>query len=107
MFKILFDSSLEDDEKKKKAAENLVFLSRDEAGAERIFRDGGTSALSDLVDNESPEIKLAAIRTVSGICDGHQARVSTYILNSPGLLPTMSMTRVQCDHKCNTQSWFI
>lgn len=76
MFKILFDSSLNDEEKKKKAAENLVFLSRDEAGAERIFREGGTAALSDLVDSKNSDIKLAAIRTISGICNGHQARVS-------------------------------
>lgn len=75
MFKILFDSSLEDADKKRKAAENLVFLSRDEAGAERIFREGGPAALSDLVDSKSMDVKLAAMRTVSGICSGHQARV--------------------------------
>lgn len=75
MFKILFDSSLEDEEKKKKAAENLVFLSRDEAGAERIFREGGPAALAELADSVSMDVKLAAIRTMSGICNGHQARV--------------------------------
>lgn len=84
MLKILFDSSQSTD-KKQKAAENLVVLSRDDAGAERIFREGGPQALADLLDSPDYSVKLAAVRTLSGICTGHQSRVSNKTLTS--LLP--------------------
>ena len=74
MLKILFDSSAEEDNRRK-AADNLVYLSKDEPGAERIFREGGPTALTELVDQTDPYVKLSAIRTLSALCNGHQARV--------------------------------
>ncbi|XP_076801844.1 protein unc-45 homolog B-like [Clavelina lepadiformis] len=73
MLKILFDSSAEEDNRRK-AADNLVYLSKDEPGAERIFREGGPTALTELVDQTDPYVKLSAIRTLSALCNGHQAR---------------------------------
>ena len=75
MLKILFDGT-SDKEKRIKAADNLVFLSRDEAGAERIFREGGPTALTELLDQDDPYVRLSALRTLSALCNGHQARVS-------------------------------
>jgi len=75
MLKILFDTSSESD-KLHKAADNLVVLSRDEAGAERIFREGGPTALVELLEQNDPYVRLSAIRTLSALCNGHQARVS-------------------------------
>ena len=74
MLKILFDSSVDND-KRQKAADNLVYLSRDEAGAERIFREGGATALTELLDQKDPYVRLSALRTLSALCIGHQARV--------------------------------
>ncbi|XP_078488527.1 protein unc-45 homolog B [Ciona intestinalis] len=73
MLQILFDPNVDDD-KRRKAADNLVFLSRDEAGAERIFREGGPTALTQLLDSKDLYVKLSAIRTISALCEGHQAR---------------------------------
>ena len=75
MLKILFDSSTEK-EKRHKASDNLVFLSRDEAGAERIFREGGPTALCELLDQPDPYVRLSALRTLSALCNGHQGRVN-------------------------------
>ena len=45
MFDIAFDTKLTDKDKKKTALNNIIYLSRDEAGAERIFQEGGLVAL--------------------------------------------------------------
>nr|CAB3267510.1 protein unc-45 homolog B-like [Phallusia mammillata] len=73
MLKILFDKT-SDKDKRQKAGDNLVVLSRDEAGAERIFREGGPAALTDLLEQRDPYVRLSAIRTLSALCNGHQAR---------------------------------
>lgn len=57
------------------AANNLIVLGREEAGAERIFQNNGVALLLQLVDTKRPELMLAAVRTLSGMCSGHRARV--------------------------------
>lgn len=57
------------------AANNLIVLSREEAGAERIFQNNGVALLRQLLDTKRPELMLAAVRTLSGMCSGHRARV--------------------------------
>lgn len=57
------------------AANNLIVLGREEAGAERIFQNNGVALLLQLVDTKRPELVLAAVRTLSGMCSGHRARV--------------------------------
>ena len=57
------------------AANNLIVLSREEAGAERIFQNNGVALLMQLLDTKRPELMLAAVRTLSGMCSSHRARV--------------------------------
>ena len=57
------------------AANNLIVLSREEAGAERIFQNNGMALLMQLLDTKRPELMLAAVRTLSGVCSSHRARV--------------------------------
>lgn len=60
------------------AANNLIVLGREEAGAERIFQNSGVALLLQLMDTKRPELVLAAVRTLSGMCGGHQARVRAW-----------------------------
>nr|XP_055191574.1 protein unc-45 homolog B [Nyctereutes procyonoides] len=80
MFEILLDES-SDADKLEKAANNLIVLGREEAGAERIFQNNGVALLLQLVDTKRPELVLAAVRTLSGMCSGHRAR-ATVILHA-------------------------
>lgn len=59
------------------AANNLIILGREEAGAERIFQNNGVSLLLQLIETKNPELVLAAVRTLSEMCTGHKARVSS------------------------------
>ena len=74
MFDIAFDRKLTDKDKKKKALNNIIFLSRDETGAERIFQEGGLEALKELIDSDDPEFSLPAIRALDGVLGEHKAR---------------------------------
>ncbi|XP_048448543.1 protein unc-45 homolog B, partial [Rhincodon typus] len=73
MFEILLDENI-DKERKEKAANNLIVLAREDAGAERIFRNNGLNLLMQLIDTKKPELMLAAIRTLSGMCSRHKSR---------------------------------
>ncbi|XP_074526041.1 protein unc-45 homolog B [Halichoeres trimaculatus] len=83
MFDILLDEELDKD-KKEKAANNLIVLSREEAGAERIFQNNGVSLLLTMIETGKPEMILAAVRTLSGMCTGHKARAMA-IVNMVGI----------------------
>uniref|UniRef100_A0A6Q2X2V3 Protein unc-45 homolog B n=2 Tax=Esox lucius TaxID=8010 RepID=A0A6Q2X2V3_ESOLU len=78
MFDILLDEE-SDKEKKEKAANNLVVLAREDAGAERIFQNNGVALLLDLLGTGKVEMVLAAIRTFAGMCTGHKARAMAII----------------------------
>ncbi|KAG5280693.1 hypothetical protein AALO_G00062950 [Alosa alosa] len=78
MFNILLDEEHEKD-KREKAANNLIVLAREEAGAERIFQNNGVALLQQLIDTGKPEMILAAIRTFAGMCTGHKARTMAII----------------------------
>uniref|UniRef100_A0A8C6N6D5 Protein unc-45 homolog B n=1 Tax=Melopsittacus undulatus TaxID=13146 RepID=A0A8C6N6D5_MELUD len=82
MFEILLDEN-SDKEKREKAANNLIILGREEAGAERIFQNNGVSLLLQLIE-KNPELVLAAVRTLSEMCTGHKAR-ATAILHYLGI----------------------
>ncbi|XP_054449235.1 protein unc-45 homolog B [Pteronotus mesoamericanus] len=78
MFEILLDENSEAD-RLEKAANNLIVLGREEAGAERIFQNNGVVLLLQLMDTKRPELVLAAVRTLSGMCDGHRARATAIL----------------------------
>ncbi|XP_006890965.1 PREDICTED: protein unc-45 homolog B isoform X1 [Elephantulus edwardii] len=78
MFEILLDENSES-EKREKAANNLIVLGREEAGAERIFQNNGVVLLLQLLDTKRPELVLAAVRTLSGMCTGHRSRATAIL----------------------------
>ncbi|XP_048822833.1 protein unc-45 homolog B isoform X2 [Lagopus muta] len=83
MFEILLDENSEK-ERRERAANNLIVLGREEAGAERIFQNNGVSLLLQLIETKNAELVLAAVRTLSGMCTGHKAR-ATAILHYVGI----------------------
>ncbi|KAG1972085.1 protein unc-45 homolog B [Pimephales promelas] len=92
MFDILF-SDESDKEKREKAANNLIVLAREDAGAERIFKENGVALLVQLIDTGNPDMILAAIRTLSGMCTGHRAR-ATAIIHMVGISKLCSIMAV-------------
>lgn len=61
------------------AAQNLVVLSREDAGAEQIFRNDGVKLIQKLLQSKQEDVVLSALRTLVGLCTGHQSRVSVTI----------------------------
>ncbi|XP_077327017.1 protein unc-45 homolog A isoform X2 [Lithobates pipiens] len=84
MFRILLDPDEKDVEKQQKAAQNLVVLAREDAGAEKIFQSDGVRLLVRLLDTKKVDMMLAALRTLVGLCTGHQPRTLA-ILNAVGM----------------------
>uniref|UniRef100_A0A8C5CXQ7 Unc-45 myosin chaperone A n=1 Tax=Gadus morhua TaxID=8049 RepID=A0A8C5CXQ7_GADMO len=82
MFSLLLDASefpiLES------AAQNLVVLSREDAGAEQIFRNDGVKLIQRLLESKLEDILLSALRTLVGLCTGHQSRTMA-IVNELGM----------------------
>ena len=70
------------------AAQNLVVLSREEAGAEQIFRNDGVKLIQRLLGSKQEELVLSSLRTMVGLCTGHQSRVSTWSCPSLRVLPS-------------------
>uniref|UniRef100_A0A4W3I1H7 Unc-45 myosin chaperone A n=1 Tax=Callorhinchus milii TaxID=7868 RepID=A0A4W3I1H7_CALMI len=84
MFNILLDAGEKDSDKKQKAVQNLIVLAREDAGAQRIFRSDGVRLLQKMLDTGSTDIMLASLRTLVGLCSGHQSRAMA-ILNTMGM----------------------
>lgn len=61
------------------AAQNLIVLAREEAGAEKIFQSDGVRLLMQLLDTAKADLMLAALRTLVGLCSGHRSRVGATI----------------------------
>ncbi|KAM4746849.1 protein unc-45 homolog A [Rhinophrynus dorsalis] len=84
MFQILLNPEEEGTEKQQKAAQNLIVLAREDAGAERIFRSDGIRLLQQMMDTKKAYMILAALRTLVGLCTGHQSRTLA-ILSAVGM----------------------
>lgn len=85
-------------------------LARDDAGAERIFQNNGVPLLVNLIETGKPEMILAAVRTLSGMCTGHKARVREVRVRSAELLcnPTVPLKRSSCFVLCtDTQAMAV
>ena len=62
-------------EKQVKAAKNLAILSREVAGAEKIFAAGGAAKLMSILEaSSSPDLLNHVLQTLVGLCSGHRAR---------------------------------
>uniref|UniRef100_A0A3B4YYY2 Unc-45 myosin chaperone A n=1 Tax=Seriola lalandi dorsalis TaxID=1841481 RepID=A0A3B4YYY2_SERLL len=83
MFSLLLDASAKDSDRQK-AAQNLVVLSREEAGAEQIFRNDGVKLIQRLLLSKQEDVVLSALRTLVGLCTGHQSRTMA-IVNELGM----------------------
>uniref|UniRef100_A0A8C7YM64 Unc-45 myosin chaperone A n=1 Tax=Oryzias sinensis TaxID=183150 RepID=A0A8C7YM64_9TELE len=83
MFSILLDDASKDSDREK-AAQNLVVLSRDEGGAEQIFRNDGVKLIQKLLQSKQEEVVLSALRTLVGLCTEHQSRTMA-IVNELGM----------------------
>lgn len=58
-----------------------MVLSREDAGAEQIFRNDGVKLIQRLLQSKQEEVVLSALRTLVGLCTGHQSRVSVAVLS--------------------------
>ncbi|XP_066491778.1 protein unc-45 homolog A isoform X2 [Tiliqua scincoides] len=74
MLRLLLDPEERDLDKKQKAAQNLIVLAREEPGAEKIFQSDGVRLLLQLLDMGRLDTMLAALRTLTGLCQGHRSR---------------------------------
>uniref|UniRef100_A0A3B4AMP2 Protein unc-45 homolog B n=1 Tax=Periophthalmus magnuspinnatus TaxID=409849 RepID=A0A3B4AMP2_9GOBI len=83
MFTLLMDDSAKESDRHK-AAQNLVVLSREDAGAEQIFRNDGVKLIEKLLKSKQEDIVLSALRTLVGLCTGHQSRTMA-IVNELGM----------------------
>ncbi|KAG8440608.1 hypothetical protein GDO86_006381 [Hymenochirus boettgeri] len=84
MFQILLDPEEKDAEKQQKAAQNLIVLAREDAGAEKIFQSDGIRLLLRMLETKKSDMILAALRALVGLCTGHQSR-SMAILSAIGM----------------------
>uniref|UniRef100_A0A8C4F1A5 Unc-45 myosin chaperone A n=1 Tax=Dicentrarchus labrax TaxID=13489 RepID=A0A8C4F1A5_DICLA len=83
MFSLLLDGSANESDRQK-AAQNLVVLSREDAGAEQIFRNDGVKLIQKLLQSKQEDVVLSALRTLVGLCTGHQSRTMA-IVNELGM----------------------
>ncbi|NXH28812.1 UN45A protein, partial [Myiagra hebetior] len=97
MFQILLDLDEKDEDKKQKAAQNLIVLAREEAGAEKIFQSDGVRLLLQLLDTAKADLMLAALRTLVGLCSGHRSRTMAILaeLGAPRLSAVLGVEHEQ------------
>uniref|UniRef100_A0A8C3RG83 Protein unc-45 homolog A n=1 Tax=Cyanoderma ruficeps TaxID=181631 RepID=A0A8C3RG83_9PASS len=97
MFQILLDLDEKDADKKQKAAQNLIVLAREEAGAEKIFQSDGVRLLMQLLDTAKADLMLAALRTLVGLCSGHRSRTAAILaeLGAPRLAAVLGVEHEQ------------
>uniref|UniRef100_A0A8B9E4I7 Unc-45 myosin chaperone A n=1 Tax=Anser cygnoides TaxID=8845 RepID=A0A8B9E4I7_ANSCY len=97
MFQILLDPEEKDADKKQKAAQNLIVLAREEAGAEKIFQSDGVRLLTRLLDTAKADLMLAALRTLVGLCSGHRSRTMAILaeLGAPRLSAVLGVEHEQ------------
>ncbi|XP_062357794.1 protein unc-45 homolog A isoform X1 [Cinclus cinclus] len=97
MFQILLDLDEKDADKKQKAAQNLIVLAREEAGAEKIFQSDGVRLLMQLLDTAKADLMLAALRTLVGLCSGHRSRTTAILaeLGAPRLAAVLGVEHEQ------------
>ncbi|KFQ57628.1 Protein unc-45 A, partial [Pelecanus crispus] len=97
MFQILLDPEEKDADKKQKAAQNLIVLAREEAGAEKIFQSDGVRLLTQLLDTAKADLMLAALRTLVGLCSGHRSRTMAILaeLGAPRLSAVLGVEHEQ------------
>uniref|UniRef100_A0A672FYH5 UNC-45/Cro1/She4 central domain-containing protein n=1 Tax=Salarias fasciatus TaxID=181472 RepID=A0A672FYH5_SALFA len=82
MFSLLLDSSAKDSDRQKVNSTHMTNFY--EAGAEQIFRNDGVKLLQKLLQSKLEDVVLSALRTLVGLCTGHQSRTMA-IVNELGM----------------------
>ncbi|KAM6317989.1 protein unc-45 homolog A-like [Podargus strigoides] len=79
------------------AAQNLIVLAQEEAGAEKIFQSDGVQLLTQLLDTAKADLLLAALRPLVGLCSGHRSRTTAILaeLGSPRLSAVLGVEHEQ------------
>ncbi|XP_031572877.1 protein unc-45 homolog B-like [Actinia tenebrosa] len=79
MFTSLFGDK-DTEERKKKALKNLVILSKEEAGAQKIFQGGeGVKQIISLLNTNSEEQIVAGLLVLKGLCTKSSSRASAVL----------------------------
>ncbi|XP_033646594.1 protein unc-45 homolog B-like [Asterias rubens] len=78
MFTALLDET-SDIERRQQAANNLIVLAREPAGAERIFAEGAVSKIQHILSSNHKELILAGLRVLSCLCRGHRSRANAVL----------------------------
>ena len=76
MFDLTFKSQEGDREKRVQAANNLIVLAREEAGAENMYNSGGVLNLVQLMDGKDKELQVTGIRVLACLAHNSKKRVS-------------------------------
>lgn len=97
MFDLTFQNTSGDEEKRKQAANNLIVLAREPAGAEKIFANNGVASLLRLLDTErDKELQLTSLRVLACLSTEHHDRAVS-ILEQMTLKKLCSM--IAYDHE--------
>ena len=78
MFSALSEENLSKG-KQIQAAKNFAILSRENAGAERIFQAGGLHRLVVLLDSANSEVVHHILETFVGLCSNHKSRAHSVL----------------------------
>ncbi|XP_064596944.1 protein unc-45 homolog B-like [Liolophura sinensis] len=84
MFNLAFDSSIQDREKRLQAANNLVVLAKDEAGANKIMQENGVEKLIQMAVEKDTELVQTAVRALACLAEKNRTRAEI-ILTKVGL----------------------
>ncbi|KAK0044889.1 protein unc-45 B [Biomphalaria pfeifferi] len=78
MFNIAFDST-GDHQKRLQGLNNLIVLSREDAGASLILKHGGLNKLKQLLNERDTEIQQSAVRVLATLAKGSKSRCKEII----------------------------
>ena len=103
MFELAFGEGEEaDDEKRKQAANNLIVLAREEAGANRIIASDGIPKLISLLDNsKDKDLQLTALRVLACLANNSRQRVRRRLFERRQLKFKFFLTFYACNIYCH------
>jgi len=106
MFEIVFDPTKEKD-KREKAADNLVVLARDRAGAEALTKEGVIEQIARLMKVEKdPTIRLSVIRCIGELSKKNEERAKE-VLRACGIPFFMDILSTHDMKTVNASSYII
>ena len=104
MFELAFGEGDDkaDDEKRKQAANNLIVLAREEAGANRIIASDGIPKLISLLDtSKDKDLQLTALRVLACLANNSRQRVRRRLFERRQLKFKFFLTFYACNIYCH------